>query len=82
MLGARQVYSPDASLHTELRSPFPHAASGALAWWLLPDSGLPDFVMLTLAGMAVGGIVDWGIGANNANASQPFSIPAFSIPVG
>ena len=29
------------------------AATGGLVWWLLPDSGLPDFVMLTLAGVCL-----------------------------
>jgi hypothetical protein len=58
------------------------AATGALAWWLLPDSGLPNFVMLTLAGVAVGGMVDWGLGAGDAKGSEPFLTPTFSIPIG
>ena len=58
------------------------AATGALAWWLLPDSGLPDFVMLTLAGVAVGGILDWGLGAGDANRAEPVFTPTFSIPIG
>lgn len=58
------------------------AATGALAWWILPDSGLPDFVMLTLAGVAVGGILDWGLGAGDANRSEPFLTPTFSVPIG
>ena len=57
------------------------AAAGGLMWWLLPDSGLPDFVMLTLAGVGVGGIVDWGLGASRANEPVPLFSPSFSVPV-
>jgi hypothetical protein len=57
------------------------AAAGGVTWWLLPDRGLPDFVMLTLVGVGVGGIVDWGLGANRANEPTPLFSPSFSIQV-
>jgi hypothetical protein len=57
------------------------AAAGGLAWWLLPGRGLPDFVMLTLAGVGIGGIIDWGLGASQANEPQPLFVQSFSVSV-
>jgi hypothetical protein len=58
------------------------AATGAMAWLVWPESGLPNFVMLTLAGVAVGGMLDWGNAASDANRAEPVFGPTFSIPVG
>jgi hypothetical protein len=56
--------------------------TGAAAWWLLPDSGIPDFVMLSLVGAAVGGMVDWAQGASSAKRDRPPpSFFVFSIHV-
>jgi hypothetical protein len=57
------------------------ATAGAVTWWMDPDRGLPNLVMLTLAGVMVGGIVDWGLAAANANDQPPLAA-SFSIPVG
>ena len=57
------------------------ATLGGLAWWLLPESGLPDFIMLTLVGVGVGGIVDWGLGASRANEPVSIFSPSFSVPL-
>jgi hypothetical protein len=51
--------------------------AGAAAWWLLPDSGIADFVMLSLAGAAVGGMVEWAQGAASAKRDRP--PPSFSV---
>ena len=57
-------------------------ATGAAYWLVMPNGGLDDFVMFTLAGLAVGGIYDWALGAANANRlMEPKFSPAFSIPV-
>lgn len=45
--------------------------TGAVAWWLVPDSGIADFVMLSLMGAAVGGMVDWAEGAASAKRDRP-----------
>jgi hypothetical protein len=59
------------------------AVVGSIVWLVVPRSGLPDFIMLTLAGVAVGGLVDWAKGAANANRQiEPVFGPTFSIPVG
>jgi hypothetical protein len=39
-------------------------------------------VMLTLAGVMVGGILDWGLAAANANDQPSPVTAAFSIPIG
>lgn len=51
--------------------------TGAVAWWLVPDSGIADFVMLSLVGAAVGGIVDWIRGAASAKRDRP--PPSFTV---
>lgn len=57
--------------------------AGGIVWLVVPDGGLPEFVMLTLAGVAVGGLVDWAQGASDANRpTEPTFGPSFSIPVG
>lgn len=57
--------------------------AGSIVWLVVPDGGLPEFIMLTLAGVAVGGLVDWAQGASDANRpSDPAIGPSFSIPVG
>lgn len=56
--------------------------TGALAWWLVPDSGIADFVMLSLVGAAVGGMVDWARGAASAKPDRPArSLTVLSIGV-
>jgi len=58
-------------------------AAGAVVWLTLPQGGLPNMVMLTLGGLAIGGLYDWADGAANANRPLP-SVPgpSFSIPIG
>jgi hypothetical protein len=56
--------------------------TGTAAWLIFPDGGLPNFVMLTFAGVAVGGMLDWALAANDANRPEPRFTPSFSIPVG
>lgn len=51
--------------------------TGAVAWWLVPDSGIADFVMLSLVGAAVGGMVDWTRGAASAKRDRP--PPSFTV---
>ncbi len=56
---------------------------GSLVWLLVPEGGLPEAIMLTLAGVMVGGLVDWADGAGDANRRvDPVFGPSFSIPVG
>lgn len=56
---------------------------GGIAWLVVPKSGLPDLIMVTLAGVAVGGLVDWAQGAADANRrNDPIPGLSFSIPVG
>lgn len=60
------------------------AVVGSIVWLTFPKAGLPDFLMFTLAGAAVGGLVDWADGASRAKrdgSGSRFS-PTFSIPVG
>jgi hypothetical protein len=58
-------------------------AAGAIVWLTLPQGGLPNIVMLTLGGLAIGGLYDWADGAANANRlADPIPGPAFSIPIG
>lgn len=57
--------------------------AGSIVWLIIPDGGLPEFIMLTLAGVTVGGLVDWAQGAADANRRvEPVFGPGFSIPVG
>lgn len=56
--------------------------AGSIVWLVVPDGGLPEFVMLTLAGVMVGGLVDWAQGAGDANRTDTAFGPSFSIPVG
>jgi len=57
-------------------------ATGGAYWLVMPNGGLDDFVMFTLAGLAVGGIYDWALGAANANRLMEATFsPAFSIPI-
>ncbi len=58
-------------------------AVGSLAWLVVPKAGLPEAVMLTLAGVAAGGLVDWAKGAGDANRIGTTSVGAnFSVPIG
>ena len=57
-------------------------ATGAAYWLVMPNGGIDDFVMFTLAGLAVGGVYDWAQGAANANRPmEPTISPSFSISV-
>ena len=50
--------------------------------WLRTVTERPVAVgMLTLAGVGIGGILDWGLGASQANESEPLFIQSFSISV-
>lgn len=51
--------------------------TGAVSWLLVPDSGIADFVMLSLVGAAVGGMVDWTEGAASAKRDRP--APTFRV---
>jgi len=42
------------------------AAVGSLLWLTVPDIGAPDAVALGLAGLALGGLADWVVGAARA----------------
>lgn len=42
------------------------AVTGALVWAVFPRAGLSDFVLFTLAGSALGGMIDWANGASTA----------------
>jgi hypothetical protein len=58
-------------------------AAGAVVWLTLPQGGLPNIVMLTLGGLAIGGLYDWANGAANANRfMESIPGPSFSIPIG
>jgi hypothetical protein len=41
-------------------------AVGSLLWLAVPDAGAPAAVTLGLAGIAIGGLVDWAHGAATA----------------
>ena len=56
------------------------AAVGAVTWLLIPNTGVPDLVILTLAGLAVGGLFDWADKAAKAGEAKPITIVSFSIP--
>ena len=56
--------------------------TGALVWWLIPDSGIADMIMMTLVGAGVGGLVDWGEGAATAKRERPDPFPLFTIRIG
>ncbi|MBT8488414.1 MAG: hypothetical protein KJO65_06310 [Gemmatimonadetes bacterium] len=55
-------------------------AVGALAWWLVPDATIADLAMISLLGLAVGGMVDWADGAASAKSDRPPpTFPLFTI---
>lgn len=53
------------------------ATAGLLTWLALPDSGPQDLVLFTLAGTALGGMLDWADGA----ASKPTRTVSASFSV-
>ena len=55
------------------------AVTGALAWWLIPDATIADMAMISLLGLAVGGMVDWADGAASAKSDRPPAFPVFTI---
>lgn len=56
--------------------------TGTLVWLVVPRAGLPEMLMVTLAGVAVGGMVDWGQGAARANrVESPFGA-SIRLPIG
>ncbi|MDX1495645.1 MAG: hypothetical protein R3253_16370 [Longimicrobiales bacterium] len=56
------------------------AATGALYWWLIPDATVADAALLSLLGVAVGGMVDWADGAASAKRDRPpTTIPLLTI---
>ena len=60
------------------------AVVGGVVWLAFPRAGLQDFILFSLAGAAVGGMIDWADGAANAKREElergfPLS---FSVPVG
>ena len=49
---------------------------GSVLWLAVPGQGLPEAVALSLAGLAIGGLFDWVLGATTANGgSEPLVIP-------
>ena len=50
------------------------AVTGALVWAVFPRAGFSDFVLFTLAGAAVGGMIDW---ANGAATAKRTTTPSF-----
>lgn len=53
------------------------ATAGLLGWLALPNSGPQELVLFTLAGMAIGGMLDWADGAaerRSAAVSASFSV--------
>jgi len=60
------------------------AVVGSLVWLTFPRAGLQDFILFTMAGAALGGMVDWADGASDAKRDGGrTSIPlSFSIPAG
>ena len=58
------------------------ATTGAIVWLAFPRAGIQDFILFTLAGSALGGMVDWANGAATAKQdSGPQFTPSFSISV-
>ena len=59
------------------------AVLGSIAWLAIPRAGLPEMLMVTVAGSAVGGIVDWARGAARANRpAEPAFGASFRVPIG
>ncbi len=46
------------------------AVVGGLAWGIVPGGGVQDFVLFTLAGAAVGGMLDWAYAASKKPGPQ------------
>lgn len=58
------------------------ATVGSVAWLFFDGSGFPDFLMFTIAGSAVGGMVDWADGAATAKRTAgPRITSSFSLQV-
>ncbi|GEM_PF-1640466 len=60
------------------------AAAGGIVWVAFPRAGLQDFIMFSLAGAAIGGMVDWADGADDAKregSGSRFPL-SFALPVG
>lgn len=60
------------------------AVVGGIVWLTFPRAGLQDFILFSLAGAALGGMVDWADGASDAKREvSGTSVPlSFSLPVG
>ena len=60
------------------------AVVGSIVWLTFPRAGLQDFILFSLAGAALGGMVDWADGASDAKREgSGTSFPlSFSLPVG
>ena len=49
---------------------------GSVVWLAVPGQGLPEAVAFSLAGLAIGGLLDWALGAASAGSdSGPLVIP-------
>lgn len=60
------------------------AVVGGVVWLVFPQAGLQDFILFSLAGAAVGGMIDWADGAASAKREgleRGFPL-SFSVPVG
>lgn len=53
---------------------------GLLAWKTVPGADLPDAVALVLGGLAFGAMIEWTVGAIQADDPPPMAV-GFSLPV-
>lgn len=59
------------------------AAVGGFVWAAFPRAGLQDFSLFTLAGVAVGSLVDWAYGAaHSEDATTTRPTLSLSVPLG
>lgn len=60
------------------------AVAGGIVWVAFPRAGLQDFILFSLAGAVIGGMVDWVDGADDAKregSGSRFPL-SFAVPVG
>jgi len=60
------------------------AVAGGVVWVAFPKAGLQDFILFSLAGAAIGGMIDWADGADEAKregSGSRFPL-SFAVPVG
>lgn len=58
------------------------AAVGSVVWLLFDRAGFPDFIMFTVGGAALGGMIDWAEGASRVRRDErPIFTSSFSLQV-